>query len=57
MLLSPLTPLAVVTLLQASNVPAVVAGKVGTGSKGRIVGKGIWERGRVAAQSVREEFR
>lgn len=29
-LLSPLTPLAVVTLLQASNVPAVVVGKVGT---------------------------
>nr|XP_044987632.1 mannose-P-dolichol utilization defect 1 protein isoform X2 [Jaculus jaculus] len=27
-LLSPLTPLAVVTLLQASNVPAVVAGKL-----------------------------
>lgn len=30
-LLSPLTPLALVTLLQASNVPAVVAGKVGAG--------------------------
>lgn len=34
LLLSPLTPLAIVTLLQASNVPAVVMGKVGTGSKG-----------------------
>lgn len=29
-LLSPLMPLAVPTLLQASNVPAVVVGKVGT---------------------------
>lgn len=29
-LLSPLMPLEVVTLLQASNVPAVVGGKVGT---------------------------
>lgn len=36
-LLSPLTPLSVVTLLQASNVPAVVGGRVSTGSKRRIL--------------------
>ncbi|XP_021570295.1 mannose-P-dolichol utilization defect 1 protein isoform X2 [Carlito syrichta] len=39
-LLSPLTPLAVVTLLQASNVPAVVVGRVGTRNKGKDAGGG-----------------
>ncbi|NIG59704.1 hypothetical protein EI555_000313 [Monodon monoceros] len=41
-LLSPLTPQAVVTLLQASNMPAVVVGRVGAGNKGEDVGKGDW---------------
>ncbi|XP_047561817.1 mannose-P-dolichol utilization defect 1 protein isoform X1 [Lutra lutra] len=36
LLLSPLTPLALITLLQASNMPAVVVGRVRTGSKGRV---------------------
>lgn len=40
-LLSPLTPQAVITLLQASNVPAVVVGRVSTGRKeGRMLGRG-----------------
>lgn len=39
-LLSPLTPQAVVTLLQASNMPSVVVGRVGAGNKGEDVGKG-----------------
>lgn len=41
-LLSPLTPLAVVTLLQASNVPAVVVGKVGTPSERMCVVEAEW---------------
>lgn len=49
-LLSPLTPLAVVTLLQASNVPAVVVGKVGTGNK--VVGGGEQVEGRVEVWGV-----
>jgi hypothetical protein len=49
-LLSPFTPLAVVTLLQASNVPAVVVGKVGIWNKGKNVGKwGTGLRGRMEA--------
>ncbi|KAB1265422.1 Mannose-P-dolichol utilization defect 1 protein [Camelus dromedarius] len=41
-LLSPLTPVAVVTLLQAFNMPAVVVGRVGAGNKGEDVGRGDW---------------
>lgn len=48
-LLSPLTPLAIITLLQASNMPSVVVGKVGTGSKGKNVGRGNWVRVRVGS--------
>lgn len=48
-LLSPLMPLAVVTLLQASNVPAVVMGKVGTGNKGKNVWRGNGVRGILGA--------
>lgn len=40
LLLSPLTPPALVTLLQASNVPAVVVGRVSPGSTGRMLGGG-----------------
>lgn len=34
--------MAVVTLLQASNVPAVVVAKVGTGSKGKKCWEGVF---------------
>lgn len=51
-LLSPLTPQAVVTLLQASNMPAVVVGRVGAGNKGEDVGKGDWVRSRGETQSL-----
>lgn len=54
MLLSPLTPLALVTLLQASNVPAVVVGRVGAGNKGEgwagMGWRGLGERQRGAPQ-------
>ncbi|KAM4824189.1 mannose-P-dolichol utilization defect 1 protein isoform 2-T2 [Urocitellus parryii] len=49
-LMSPLTPLVVITLLQASNVPAVVVGKVGTGNKALA---GRWQvKGRVEMWGV-----
>lgn len=53
-LLSPLTPQAVITLLQASNVPAVVVGRVSTGRKdaGQREWGGDWMRSRVGAPGV-----
>lgn len=48
-LLSPLTPLAMITILQASNMPSVVVGKVGTGSKERNIGRRDLVRSRVEA--------
>lgn len=52
-LLSPLTPSAVVTLLQASNMPAVVAGKVGPGTRGALP---VWEHQTVGMRKSRRRY-